>query len=101
MQTIKHFLTHPMYPRVCIEVNVAEELRSRVWIGTSKEDGFWQRVEYEGNINYCGHCGLMGHGKSICRKKVLKKQSNLPPEKADENNTPPPNDNDTNRRKDK
>lgn len=69
-----------MYARVCVEVNVVDVLPSRVWIGTSKDDGFRQKVEYGGNINYCVHCGLIGHDKSICRKKVFKKQSNPPPD---------------------
>lgn len=61
-----------------VEVNVAEALPSRIWIGSSKENGFWQSVEYEGNVSYCTGCGLIGHTVGDCRK-CMKRQSNPPP----------------------
>lgn len=70
-----------MYARVCVEVDVSSALPSQVWIRTSKEDGYWQKVEYEGNINYCTVCGLLGHEKSVCRKKIFKQQSNPSPDR--------------------
>ncbi|XP_012855474.1 PREDICTED: uncharacterized protein LOC105974861 [Erythranthe guttata] len=61
--------THTHYARVCIEVNVAKQLPKSIFIGTSKEDGWWQKVEYEGNHMYCSHCGLLGHLVGAWRKK--------------------------------
>lgn len=62
-------LSHPMYARICIEVDVSLILPSRVWIGTSKETGFWQQLEFEGNVAYCDGCGLLEHIEDDCRKK--------------------------------
>ncbi|XP_012857539.1 PREDICTED: uncharacterized protein LOC105976824 [Erythranthe guttata] len=61
--------THTHYARVCIEVNVAQQLPESIFIGTSKENGWWQKVEYEGNHTFCAHCGLLGHLVGACRKK--------------------------------
>lgn len=46
---------HPMYARVCVEIDLSKPLPPRVWVGTSKENGFWQKVVYEGNVAYCSH----------------------------------------------
>lgn len=62
-------LTHPMYARICVEIDVSLILPARIWIGTSKEEGFWQPIEFEGNISFCEGCGLLGHLEEDCRKK--------------------------------
>lgn len=33
-------LSHPMYARICVEVDVSIALLSRLWLGTLKEEGF-------------------------------------------------------------
>ncbi|XP_012855090.1 PREDICTED: uncharacterized protein LOC105974520 [Erythranthe guttata] len=62
--------THTNYARVCIEINVAHTLPEAIFVGSSKDEGWWQRIEYEGNHMYCSHCGLLGHLVGACRKKI-------------------------------
>lgn len=57
-----------MQARIYLEIDVSKPLQYNVWIGESKEKGFWQKVEYEGNNAFCTHCGLLGHVKGVCRK---------------------------------
>jgi len=59
---------NPSYARMCIELDLSKPQPSRVWIGTSLDMGFWQRIIVEGRIDYCSHCGLHGHTLNICRK---------------------------------
>lgn len=59
-------LTHPMFARVCMEVDVS--LPPKVWIGTGKDQGFWHKIQYEGKVSYCNHCQLQGHSIAECRK---------------------------------
>lgn len=42
--------------------------RPRIWVGENKENGFWQKLEYEGNIAFCTKCRLLGHVVGVCRK---------------------------------
>lgn len=42
-------LMHQVYARVCIEMDVTQEFENKLWIGTSKENGWMIDVEYEGN----------------------------------------------------
>lgn len=67
-----------MFARFCVEVNVAESLPSRVWIDSSKDEGYWQYIEYEENIAYCVGYGGIGHKQDECRQH-LKRGSNPPP----------------------
>ncbi|XP_012842438.1 PREDICTED: uncharacterized protein LOC105962671 [Erythranthe guttata] len=62
--------THQMYARVCIEIDVSQPFPQEIWIDISKDQGWWQKVEYEGNIAYCSYCGLLGHTAGCCRKNV-------------------------------
>lgn len=62
-------LMHQVYARVCIELDVTQELIDQVWIGTSKEHGWVIDIEYEGNHALCEYCGLLGHIVGLCRKK--------------------------------
>lgn len=39
--------THPSCARICVEMDVSEELIEGFWVGVSKSKGFWHRVEYE------------------------------------------------------
>lgn len=71
-------LTHPMYARICVEVDVSVSLPSQIWIGSSKEQGFWQNVEFEGNITFCEGYGLLGHIEDDCRKKRRGNLKSLP-----------------------
>lgn len=48
-------------------------LQYQIWIDESKESGFWQRIEYEGNNAFCTNCGLLGHVSGVCRKNIKNK----------------------------
>lgn len=61
-------LQNLVYARLCVEIDVTGPRPSRVWIGESKEKGYWHKIEYEGNNAFCTHCGLLGHVKGDCRK---------------------------------
>ncbi|KAL3623412.1 hypothetical protein CASFOL_032228 [Castilleja foliolosa] len=66
-------MTNVMRARVCVEMDVAKPFTTQIWIGESKDIGFWQNIEYEGNNSFCSFCGLLGHGRGICRKLRLAK----------------------------
>lgn len=53
---------------ICVELDVAQPLPPRIWIRETKENGFWQKLEYEGNNTFCTKCGLLGHVVRVCRK---------------------------------
>lgn len=61
-------LTHPMYALVCMEVDISQPLPSMVWIGTGKDEGFYQKVVFEGKLAFWHHCNLQGHSPTECRK---------------------------------
>lgn len=61
--------TQQMYARVCIELDVSKPLLEKIFIGITKEHGWYQEIEYEGNHAYCSYCGLLGHMAGLCRKK--------------------------------
>lgn len=58
-----------MYARVCIELDVSKPFLDKLWMGTTKDYGWLNYVEYEGNHAYCTYCGLIGHMVGLCRKK--------------------------------
>ncbi|KAL3633900.1 hypothetical protein CASFOL_022662 [Castilleja foliolosa] len=60
--------SNALRPRICVELDVAKDFTTEIWVGENKDVGFWQNVEYEGNNAFCTHCGLLGHMKGICRK---------------------------------
>lgn len=62
--------------RICIEMDVSQPLPRRIWIGDSKEYGFWQSIKYECNIAFCTKCGLLGHVAGICRKGATRPVKN-------------------------
>lgn len=62
-------LRHQVYARVCIELDVTKNSPDKLWIGTSKANGWQIDVEYEGNHAFCSYCGLLGHTVGLCRKK--------------------------------
>lgn len=72
-------LTHPMYALVCMEVDISQPLPSKVWIGTGKDEGFYQKMVFEGKLAFCHHCNLQGHSPTECRKALAKKTPRLPP----------------------
>lgn len=43
----------PRHGRVCVEIDLSKEPPTHVWIGTSFDNGFWQRIVIEGRIDYC------------------------------------------------
>lgn len=66
-------LTQQRYARVCVELDVSKPMLDKVFVGTSKEHGCLQSIEYEGNNTYCSYCGLLGHVVGLCRKKAQAK----------------------------
>ncbi|KAD2394439.1 hypothetical protein E3N88_41416 [Mikania micrantha] len=73
-------LTHPMYALVCMEVDISQPLPSKVWIGTWKDEGFYQKMVFECKLALCHHCNLRGHSPTECRKALAKKTPRIPPE---------------------
>lgn len=63
-------LTQQRYARVCVELDVAKPMLDSIFVRTSKEHGWFQSIEYEGNNTYCTYCGLLGHVVGLCRKKA-------------------------------
>lgn len=61
-------LTQQMHARICVELDVSKPMLDTVFLGTSKENGWFQSVEYEGT--FCTYCGLLGHVVGLCRKKA-------------------------------
>lgn len=59
-----------MYACVCVELDVAKPMLDTIFVGTSKEHGWFQSIEYEGNNTYCTYYGLLGHVVGLCSKKV-------------------------------
>lgn len=49
------------YARVCVEINLGDQLVSKVWVG-----GAWQQVQYENLHTLCFSCGRVGHSKESC-----------------------------------
>ncbi|GJV03532.1 hypothetical protein Tco_1337101 [Tanacetum coccineum] len=48
----------PTYPRayssyVCMEVDISQPLPLKVWIGTGKDEGFYQKMVFEGKLAFC------------------------------------------------
>ena len=52
------------YARVCIEVDLAIPLITKVWVGKA-----WQAVEYENLSLVCFECGKIGHRRDICNTR--------------------------------
>ena len=52
------------YARVCIEVDLAVPLVTKVWVGKA-----WQAVEYENLSLVCFECGKIGHRRDICKTR--------------------------------
>ncbi|KAL3625034.1 hypothetical protein CASFOL_031702 [Castilleja foliolosa] len=66
VKTLK--LNNAFAARICVEVDVSQDLPQAIWVGDSPDNGFVQNLEYEGNNSFCGHCGLIGHGRGVCKK---------------------------------
>lgn len=62
-------LTHQVFAKVCIEMDVTKPFLDTLWIGPSRESGLNIPVEYEGNNSFCNYCGLLGHTVGLCRKE--------------------------------
>lgn len=50
-------------------MDVTQSFFDKLWIGTSKDNGWPITVEYEGNNAFCNYYGLLGHTIGFCRKK--------------------------------
>ncbi|KAF5179846.1 hypothetical protein FRX31_030570 [Thalictrum thalictroides] len=60
--------TRPDVARMCVEMNIDEELQEAVWIEGHNYNGFWQPLFYP-NFLYCSHCSKIGHSFKNCRKR--------------------------------
>nr|CCA65996.1 hypothetical protein [Beta vulgaris subsp. vulgaris] len=68
------------YARVCIELDLAKALVSKVWVARA-----WQNVEYENLSLVCFLCGKIGHRRDQCshglgeqnRKNEVKQQDHV------------------------
>ncbi|KAG9444331.1 hypothetical protein H6P81_015671 [Aristolochia fimbriata] len=58
-------LTRTNVARVCVEVDLLQELPQSLWIGIGAR-GFWQDITYENLPSYCAHCLLRGHSITRC-----------------------------------
>ncbi|KAL8232276.1 hypothetical protein R6Q57_002054 [Mikania cordata] len=58
--------------------NEADDPPSKLWIGTGKDEGFYQKMVFEGKLAFCHHCNLKGHSPTECRKALAKKTPRLP-----------------------
>lgn len=79
-----------MQARICVEVDVSKPFVPHIWIGKTKEDGFMQHIDYEGNNAFCTECELLGQVVGVCRKGQLKpagkvSKSTANPHKEDKN----------------
>jgi hypothetical protein len=41
-------LSHPSAARICVEMDISKALPECIWIGRTKEQGYWQPITYEG-----------------------------------------------------
>lgn len=51
--------------RVCVELDLANPLPNRLWIGTG-DSGLWQPITYENIPEYCTDCNCLGHATGCC-----------------------------------
>ncbi|KAL9675964.1 hypothetical protein QQ045_004173 [Rhodiola kirilowii] len=61
--------TTKWYVRACVEVDVTKPIPDEVRITLSDGRVFWQQIEVEGNLSYCGFCKVHGHTLIECRKR--------------------------------
>lgn len=75
-----------MHARICVKIDVSKPFLQSIWIGETKEDGFMQRIDYEGNNAFYTKCGLLGHVAGVCRKgqhkPTIKVVDSTKPQKA-------------------
>ncbi|KAL9677047.1 hypothetical protein QQ045_005274 [Rhodiola kirilowii] len=57
--------------RACVEVDTTSKLPDEVWISTGKDEGFWQRIEFENKLLFCSMATLL----SNCRKLKQKTEA--------------------------
>ncbi|CAI9102951.1 OLC1v1001353C1 [Oldenlandia corymbosa var. corymbosa] len=72
-------LSRPSIARVCVEVNLLQDLPKRVLLGT-EEYSYYQEITYENLPEYCSECKKVGHGIKVCRRgkpKVTTKDPNI------------------------
>ncbi|KAF5198371.1 hypothetical protein FRX31_012042 [Thalictrum thalictroides] len=60
--------TRPSVARICVEMNIHEEMPASLWIEGPNFPGFWQPIYYP-NFLYCSHCYKIGHSLQNCHKK--------------------------------
>lgn len=50
-----------------MELDISKPRENHIWIGTSNEEGYWQKIEYENLPLYCSKCLLKGHNIVSCK----------------------------------
>lgn len=61
--------THLKSARACVELDVTKTIPDSIWINLSDNRSYWQIIEVESKLAYCGKCKVHGHLYEACRKK--------------------------------
>ncbi|KAF5177172.1 hypothetical protein FRX31_033241, partial [Thalictrum thalictroides] len=69
--------TRPSVARICVEMNIHEEMPNSIWLEGPNYPGFWQPIYYP-NFLYCSHCYKMGHSLQNCNKKNPQQEKQAP-----------------------
>ena len=63
--------TRPSVARVCVEIDVAKPVLSRIWVAVEGETGFWQTIVPNDMPSYCSSCWRLGHSSENCKKNFI------------------------------
>ncbi|XP_062104089.1 uncharacterized protein LOC133815249 [Humulus lupulus] len=72
-----------LYPRVLIEVSLAQDFPSKITFTDEFDHDVELDVKYEWIPLICKNCSGMGHGANVCRNKVQTKKTWVPKEKTE------------------
>lgn len=61
-------LSGPIVVRICMEMNIQEEMSSKVSLETKKRCGYFQPLEYP-FFSFCKHCSIISHKSEDYQKK--------------------------------
>ncbi|KAF5206264.1 hypothetical protein FRX31_004152 [Thalictrum thalictroides] len=60
--------TRPDVARLCVEMDIQNDMPDSIWIEGPNYTGFWQKILYP-NFVYCSHCSKIGHAWEQCFKR--------------------------------
>ncbi|KAF5207311.1 zinc ion binding / nucleic acid binding protein [Thalictrum thalictroides] len=60
--------TRPNTAKICVEMNLQEDMPDSIWLEGPNFPGFWQEIQYP-NFLYCSSCAMIGHSWEFCRKR--------------------------------